>query len=91
MICVIIMTLLTLSACSHGKRYYDDINIGMTYEEVVEIIGREPDSLWDDNAERTRYCWDTGGNERFIISFQKSKTDGADINSMRVINVALYK
>lgn len=64
LLAVLVFFILTLAGCSKvDKEHYEKIRVGMSYEEVVEILGK-PDSC-EDPVLKTKSCkW--GSSDKHI-------------------------
>lgn len=91
-VCVILTAIVFLSGCSQAKQYYEDINVGMSYEQVIEIIGREPDSCKNapkGTGEKTTCLWEfSSRKECLIIEFNEGVSDNG---SLCVLSVRIVK
>ena len=82
LLCLSLVLIFALSACANRiKAKSSEIQVGMTYEEIVEILGEEGTDV---GSGFTIYEWDCGNGEALHIWFNVATDDSLIAESIEI-------
>ncbi len=81
-LCLSVLLLFALSACGNQiKEKSDEIQVGMTYEEVVALLGEKGTEV---GSGFTIFEWDCGNGEALHIWFHVDSNDALIVESFEI-------